>query len=127
MDEGANPGIIHPKKYEVVRVHWRDAANYPGWKSLADIEDIASDRCPLIQTIGWLIYRNDEFLLVAQSVGEKSASEILKIPSRYIDDMWIQSVDPTEKEEKEEKAEKEEKKEIENGKKEDKNSPAPET
>lgn len=95
--------IIHPDEYKVIRVHWRDVFSYSGWHSLKEIEEVASAGCPQMQTIGWLIYQSADFILVAQSVGERTAADILKIPIPYIDDMWIQengdSMDPKEKKE----------------------------
>lgn len=85
--------MLHPEVYKVVRVHWRDAANFSGWHSLDEISNLASEQSPLMQTLGWLIFQSDEFILVAQSVGNKSAADILKIPSTYIESMWIQDSD----------------------------------
>lgn len=82
--------IVHPEIYKVVRVHWRDAATFVGWHNLEEISNIARERSPLMKTLGWLIFQSDEFILVAQSVGEKSAADICKIPSSYIEDMWIE-------------------------------------
>lgn len=85
--------IIHPEVYKVVRVHWRDAATFVGWHNLDEINQIAKEKSPLMKTVGWLIYQSDDFVLVALSVGEKSAADISKIPSAYIEDMWIQDDD----------------------------------
>lgn len=82
--------VIHPEVYKVARVHWRDAATFTGWHSLDEISDIAKEKAPLMQTLGWLIFKSDEFVLLAQSVGYKSAADICKIPIPYIEDMWIQ-------------------------------------
>lgn len=82
-------GIEPVDIYRVVRVHWNDTATYSGWTSLDEIKAIVEDKPVMIETVGWLIHQDEDQILVASSVSKFKASEIIRIPSSCIVDMWV--------------------------------------
>lgn len=76
--------------YKPCRVHWRDTCHVEGWHSAAALEALYIELPPLMQSLGWLVYQDDNQVVLAQSVGEKAAADLLKIPRSLIVDMFIE-------------------------------------
>lgn len=80
--------------YTVVRVHWIDAGQYPGWHSKDELDTLIATPLPVMETVGWLVHDCTAFVVVAQSVSEMRAGDLLRIPRAYIQDMWVQKEQP---------------------------------
>lgn len=74
--------------YKVVRVHWLDASFRPGWYNSDAIDEVAADTVK-IESVGWLVKDEPECIVLAMSVGEYRAGELLRIPRKYIVDMYV--------------------------------------
>lgn len=78
-----------PAVYNVVRVHWIDASQYPGWHSKDELDVLIATPAPVMETVGWLVHDCPEFVVIAQSVSEFRAADLLRIPRAYIKDIWV--------------------------------------
>jgi len=67
-----------------VYIRWRDTSSHPGWYDRAEYLEAARAPVMLMHTVGWLILENDECIVIAQSISEDKAGELLKIPREAI-------------------------------------------
>jgi hypothetical protein len=63
-----------------VIVRWRDTTGIPGWHKRAELEEELATPPEVIESTGWLIDENDEWLTLAGSVGRYTCGDLLKIP-----------------------------------------------
>ena len=78
----------------LVYLRWRDTYSYGGWQSEKEIEEIIKSPDWIVESVGWLIFQNDDRIIICQSTSNyKSNSEILKIPAAAIIDIQF-LVDP---------------------------------
>lgn len=90
---------------EIVYIQWRDAYLREGWHSEKDMEEVLRSPVWVVESIGWLIDRNDDRIIICQSVSSnQSYAEILKIPVEAVIDFRIlaspetapeEAIDPT--------------------------------
>lgn len=73
--------------YKVARVHWLDASLVAGWHNSDQIDDIASEIVQ-IESVGWLVKDEPEYVMLAMSVGKYRAAELLRIPRKYIVELF---------------------------------------
>jgi hypothetical protein len=66
-----------------VLVIWEDAAHQFGWLDGEEVAVIDG----LVETVGWLIDRNDRHLIVVQSLTSGSHAQTLQIPAGMIRSM----------------------------------------
>lgn len=71
------------RKYPIVAVTWEDTANYRGWN---DVETSQKGTGLIVETVGYLIGKDDKYLRVAHGVCEenKTASEVTVIPRAVV-------------------------------------------
>lgn len=80
-NELENPMAIH-------YVKWADAQFFKdGWLNHDGLIKEATNGLCIIETVGYLIYQNDEYVCLAMSVGKFSADALLKIPRACIKHM----------------------------------------
>ena len=74
------------KKYDMIRVIWIDAEEHGeiGWNSLPAQLKYAKKACPLMETIGFEVYRDKDHIALLSSIGEKECSTIEKIPIAFV-------------------------------------------
>lgn len=66
---------------EVVLVTWLDTTNYEGWFGSED--ELPAE--PLkMQTLGWLVHKDDAVVVVAMTASELKMGELLVIPAGCI-------------------------------------------
>jgi len=80
-DELENPMAIH-------YVKWADAQFFKdGWLNHDGLVKEAMNGLCIIETVGYLVYQNDEYVCLAMSIGRFSADALLKIPRACIKTM----------------------------------------
>jgi len=72
--------------YKLVEVIWRDAEEYGeiGWNDLKAMKRYAKKPCPIMKTVGYILYQNTQHISLASSIGDEQCSSIEKIPCEFI-------------------------------------------
>lgn len=70
-----------------VEVTWEDAIGAPGWAIPQQIEEFVSDPHPLCRSIGYLIRRTREHLVLGQSLNQGNVQALLSIPRRNVKEL----------------------------------------
>ena len=81
------------QEYKVARVHWKDACQLAGYHGADALAALPAEPLPVMQSVGWLVYENDEYLALAQTVSAFKAGDILKIPRAVIVELWVDGKD----------------------------------
>ncbi len=66
--------------YKPVLVTWLDSTAQEGWHGKYEIEEFTETPPLRIQTLGWKIDEGDSWIVLAMSVCDRRAGELLKIP-----------------------------------------------
>jgi len=87
---------IHKKKpLELVRVIWVDAEEQgeTGWNDFKSIQNYARKPCPIMHSVGYVIYRDDEHisLISSMSMDRKNSSSCEKIPITFVKEIVVLS------------------------------------
>ena len=77
------------QEYKVARVHWKDACQLAGYHGADALAALPAEPLPVMQSVGWLVYENDECIALAQTVSPFKAGDILQIPRVGIVEFWI--------------------------------------
>jgi len=74
------------KDYELVEVVWVDAEELGevGWNNLKSQLRDAKKPCPVMKSVGYLVYQNDDQVSLLSTVGKDLASTLEKIPTGFI-------------------------------------------
>ena len=78
---------VSEKFPRLVMVDWVDSAQpYAGWRYLRDLPELEVVRC---ETVGWLVARDDQVLMLAQNLGDigsesAQASGLMRIPAACV-------------------------------------------
>lgn len=74
------------KNYDIVEVVWADAEELGdvGWNNLREQLKSAKKPCPVMRTVGYEVYRDDEHIAVLSTIGKDLASTLEKIPMAFI-------------------------------------------
>jgi len=73
--------------YPLVLVTWNDAAVFHGWKPIEDLTKVVTDK---IQSVGFLIQENEDFIVLAMGLSENEnekvvlGTEALAIPCPWL-------------------------------------------
>ena len=72
--------------YKLVEVVWVDAEEHGdiGWNSLKSMKAYAKKPCPVMRSIGYVLFHGDGHIALASTVGKTDCSSIEKIPSEFI-------------------------------------------
>ena len=79
-----------PKKrtidYKIVEVCWIDAEEQGdvGWNDLKSQLAYAKKPCPVMRSVGYLVYECEEHLSLLSTIGDKECSTLEKIPRGFI-------------------------------------------
>ncbi len=66
-----------PVEASPVLVKWLDAQACAGWET---IENETADGCPLCTTLGFLVYRDEDHIVVASTIEGENMNTGMKIP-----------------------------------------------
>jgi hypothetical protein len=74
------------KDYDMVEVMWIDAEEHGeiGWNNLKAQLKYAKTPCPLMRSIGFEVWRDDDHIALVSSIGDKECSSVEKIPIGFI-------------------------------------------
>jgi len=74
------------KDYDMVEVMWIDAEEHGeiGWNNLKAQLKYAKAPCPLMRSIGFEVWRDDDHIALVSSIGDKECSSVEKIPIGFI-------------------------------------------
>lgn len=72
--------------YPIVEVIWIDAEEIGdvGWNDKKDMLREAKKPCPVMRTVGFCVYRDDNHISVVSTLGEQDCSRLDKIPTAFI-------------------------------------------
>ena len=72
--------------YRVVQVEWLDAEENGdiGWNDLKKQLAYAKKPCPVMKTVGFLVYEGDEHISILSTIGTDECSSLEKIPKGFI-------------------------------------------
>ena len=82
-----NPNQQQPnKKYPIVEVIWTDAieSGDSGWNDPDDIIAEAADDCPVVHSVGYVIFDSDSHISLIRSWHSDGFSSVEKIPKGFI-------------------------------------------
>jgi hypothetical protein len=74
------------KVYEIVEVIWTDAEELgdTGWNNLKSQIRDAKKPCPVMKSVGYLVYQSDKHISILSTVGKDLSSTLEKIPTGFI-------------------------------------------
>ena len=74
------------KVYEIVEVIWVDAEEIgdTGWNNLKGQLRDAKKPCPVMKSVGYLVYQSDKHVSILSTMGKDLASTLEKIPTGFI-------------------------------------------
>ena len=76
------------KEYDIVLVVWEDAEEHgdTGWNNMKDQLKYAKKPCPVMKSVGFVVYRDDSHIALMSSlgVGGKDCSTVEKIPMSFV-------------------------------------------
>jgi len=85
------------KDYDMVEVLWIDAEEYGdvGWNNLKAQLKYAKKPCPLMRSIGFEVWRDDDHIALLSSIGDKECSSVEKIPMGFVKSVNLLTVKVT--------------------------------
>jgi hypothetical protein len=81
------PKIVHKDFMELHYVIWTDACSRTMWTDKETLIEWAKSTAWEAHTVGWLVYENKSYILLALSWGGfeyNNYSDVIKIPKRWI-------------------------------------------
>jgi hypothetical protein len=74
------------KNYEIVEVVWVDAEELgdTGWNNLKSQLRDAKKPCPVMRSVGYLVYQSEKHVSILSTMGKDLASTLEKIPTGFI-------------------------------------------
>jgi len=91
-----------PKKrtidYKIVEVCWLDAEEHGdvGWNDYKSQLAYAKKPCPVMRSVGYLVYEGEEHISLLSTIGDKECSTLEKIPRAFIKSINELQLTPTE-------------------------------
>lgn len=75
--------------YPIVEVVWVDAAELGeiGWNNLEEMLEEAKKPCPLVHSIGYLVFSSESHISLVRAFYDGGCSTVEKIPKRFIEDL----------------------------------------
>jgi len=79
--------------YNIVLVEWIDAEEHGevGWNNLKAQLKYAKKECPLMRSVGFEVWRDDNHIALLSGIGDKECSTVEKIPIGFIKSITILS------------------------------------
>jgi len=80
---------VKKNEYPLVEVTWQDAEEFGevGWNSIKTQLSYAKKPCPVMSSVGYLVYDGKEHISLLSTIGEKECSSLEKIPKSFIKDI----------------------------------------
>jgi len=80
-------------KYNIVEVQWVDAEEHGeiGWNNLKAQLKYAKKPCPLMRSVGFEVWRDENHIALLSSIGDKECSAIEKIPIAFVQSVTVLS------------------------------------
>ena len=74
------------KVYEIVEVIWVDAEEIgdTGWNNLKGQLRDAKKPCPIMKSVGYIVYQDEKQVSLLSTIGKDLASTLEKIPAGFI-------------------------------------------
>ena len=74
------------KEYDIVEVLWINAEEHgdTGWNNLKAQLAYAKKPCPIMKTVGFEVYRDNDHISLLSTIGDKECSTVEKIPISFI-------------------------------------------
>ena len=81
------------KEYDMVEVVWIDAEEHGeiGWNNLKAQLKYAKKECPVMRSVGFEVWRDDNHIALLSSIGDKECSTIEKIPIAFVRSVTVLS------------------------------------
>jgi len=72
--------------YPIVRIRWQDAvtSSEAGWTTKEDAFSTAESAPPHMSTVGYILYENDDWISLTDSIGGDEFGQVTKIPTSMI-------------------------------------------
>ena len=72
--------------YILMKISWIDAETYgdSSWISLEEGIDKAKTPPPTMHSVGWVLYKNDDYVALTSDIGDEECGHITKIPISMI-------------------------------------------
>jgi len=79
--------------YNIVEVQWVDAEEHGevGWNNLKAQLKYAKKPCPLMRSVGFEVWRDEDHIALLSSVGDKECSTVEKIPIAFVQSVTVLS------------------------------------
>lgn len=76
----------NPKNYPIVEVTWVDAEELGdvGWNCLKEQLKAAKKPCPTMKSVGYVLYKGEDHIALASTVGADLVSTVEKIPTGFV-------------------------------------------
>lgn len=77
---------IDVSSYPVVEVVWIDAVEEggTGWNDITEMMREAKKPCPIMNSVGYMVYKDDDHLTLLSTIGTDECSTIEKIPTGFL-------------------------------------------
>jgi hypothetical protein len=75
-----------PSELQLAECVWEDAEEIGevGWNDLEELFELAEEPCPVMHTVGYIIYESNEHISMVSTIGPDECSRIEKIPRSFI-------------------------------------------
>ena len=79
-------GDMKKKEYKIVEVTWVDAEEKgeAGWNDLKQQLAYAKKPCPVMRSVGYVVYEGEDHIALLSSIGPAECSTIEKIPATFV-------------------------------------------
>ena len=86
------------RQYDMVRITWVDAEEIgeTGWNPLKGQLRSASKPCPIILSVGYLVYQDEHHVSIISSLGPDICGTVEKIPMGFVTNIDKLTVTPSE-------------------------------
>ena len=84
--EASKPNAYNYDDIRILEVVWNDAVEEGdiGWNDLKAMMRLAKKPCPVMQTLGYLVYSDDHQISLLSTLGPEECSRLDKIPRAWI-------------------------------------------
>lgn len=66
----------------IVEVWWRDAEADNGW---VEVSESRGNKCPLVRTVGLLLEKTKDMILIASTHSEDQTNSRIRIPAKWVE------------------------------------------
>ena len=75
------------KEYPIAEVVWKDAEEKgeTGWNDLKEILAYAKKPCPIMKSVGYVVYKDSDHVSLLTTIGPDECSSIEKIPMSFVE------------------------------------------